>query len=247
MKPFPQEKIVKIKKQIDQALDAGVDRIAAFDADGTLWDTDVGEHFFQYQIAKNLLPNLPPNPWEHYRQWYVCETPGALVWLAQIMKDIPLTTVRGWAREAFATLEPPPFFPFMKDLVAYLKARDVHVYCVTASVRWAVEPAAEAIGIAAENVIGIKTEIYEGKITEKPEGPLTWHEGKVTGLLEATGRKLPFLAAGNTMGDLPLLECARRIRIANLGAPPGHFNRESEEALLAVARTRGWHFHSYRP
>ena len=247
MNPFPQEKITKIRRQIDQALNAGVDPIAAFDADGTLWDTDIGEHFFQFQIAKNLLPDLPPNAWEHYRQWYVSETPGALVWLAQIMTGVPLATVRDWARQAISTLQPLPFFPFMKDLVTYLKSRNVTVYCVTASVRWAVEPAAEAIGIPAENVIGIRTQILDGKITDKHEGPLTWREGKVTGLLEKTGRKLPFLAAGNTMGDLPLLDSALRIRIANLGAPPGHFNRESEEALLAVARKRGWFLHSYRP
>lgn len=247
MLPFPQEKIARIFKQIDQAVAAGVDRVAAFDADGTLWDTDVGENFLQFKIAKKLLPNLRADAWEYYRDVYVRETPVALVWLAQIMKDVPLETVRAWARDAFATLQPPPFFPFMKDLVAYLKSRDVAVYCVTASVRWAVEPAAAAIGIPPENVIGIRTKIRDGIITDEAEGHITWREGKVTGLLEATGRRLPFLAAGNTMGDLALLDSAKRIRIANLGAPPGHFNRETEDALLAVAKSRGWHYHAYRP
>ena len=247
MRPFPQEKIAKIRKQIDQALAAGVDRVAAFDADGTLWDTDVGEHFFQYKIARKLLPNLRADAWEYYREWYVRETPGALIWLAQIMRGIPLDTARAWAHEAFSNLQPPPFFPVMKDLIAYLKVRGVDVYCVTASVRWAVEPAAEALGIPPENVIGIRTKVHAGVITDEADEPITWREGKVSGLLEATGRKRPFIAAGNTMGDLALLDSATRIRIANLGAPAGHFNRESEEALLAVAKSRGWFFHSYRP
>jgi hypothetical protein len=79
------------------------------------------------------------------------------------------------------------------------------------------------------------------------EGEITWREGKVTGLLEATGKRLPFLAAGNTMGDLALLDCASAVRIANVAAPTGHFNRESEQKLLELARKRCWFFHEYRP
>ena len=58
-----EEMLAKLRKKIDRALDSGAHPIAAFDADGTLWDMDMGEHFFQHQISKKLLPDLPADPW----------------------------------------------------------------------------------------------------------------------------------------------------------------------------------------
>jgi phosphoserine phosphatase len=121
------------------------------------------------------------------------------------------------------------------------------VYCVTASVKWAVEPGAQALGIAADCVIGIRTKVVNGLVTDELDGPITWREGKVVGLLEATGRKMPFLAGGNTMGDLALLDSASHIQIANIAAAKGDFNYETEMKLLDLAKRRCWFFHEYRP
>lgn len=244
MKPFGLEKINSIKKQIDKALQDGAKPVAAFDADGTLWDTDLGENFFQYQIDSKSV-DLPDNAWKHYEDMQEVNVAEAYLWLAQINRGQPIETVRAWSQKALDKISPVPVFPAIKEIISYLHKIKVEVYIVTASIRWAVEPGAALFEIPRENVLGITTEIVNGIVTDKQHGPITWREGKVTGLLNKTNGVPPFLAAGNTLGDLALLDAASHIRIANCAAPEGHRNWESEKKLSEVAKQRGWHLHSY--
>ena len=55
--PFPEHYWTQIQKNIDTLKSSGQKQIAAFDADGTLWDADLGENFFQYQIQEERLAN----------------------------------------------------------------------------------------------------------------------------------------------------------------------------------------------
>ena len=48
-----------IKSRLDQLLDSNEsEKIAVFDADGTLWHDDLGEAFFKFQIENKLAPGL---------------------------------------------------------------------------------------------------------------------------------------------------------------------------------------------
>ena len=245
--PFSFDKMLKIRKAAESALSGGAEPLAAFDADGTLWDMDMGEYFFDYQVRNKLLSNMPDDPWAFYYDLHKRDTPAAFLWLAQINRGVPLSQVREWSYAAFEAINPVPIFGAMKDLITDLKKFGADVYVVTASIKWAVEPAAEFMGIPPENVIGVQTQVVDGVVTDLPGPTITWREGKVTGLLEATGRRRPFLCAGNTMGDLALLDSATHFRVVNAAAPSDHVNRESEQALVEVAKKRGWYFHVYRP
>ena len=64
-KKYPLEFWPQIEKTIFNLQQTNQKLIAAFDADGTLWDTDLGENFFQYQIEYKQIP-LPPEPYEYY-------------------------------------------------------------------------------------------------------------------------------------------------------------------------------------
>ncbi len=244
---FSFDKMLKIRKAALGALKDGAEPLAAFDADGTLWDTDVGEAFFDYQIKNKLLPDLPADPLKFYRALHATDTLSAFLWLAQINKGLPIAKVREWAHDAFEGMKPLPIFGEMKDLIGELKGAGADVYVVTASIKWSVEPAAEFLGIPKEHVVGVQTSIVDGYVTDQQEGAVTWREGKVTGLLETTGRRRPFLCAGNTMGDLALLDCATHFRVVNAAAAASDPNRETEQTLVEIAKKRGWFFHVYRP
>ena len=207
MLEFPQEKIEAIKNEIDSALSAGANPIAAFDADGTLWSHDAGEGFLEYQV-ENKLVDVPPDPWAHYFNMKKDISPeAAYLWLAQINAGRPLEEVRGWSKDCTGDLNKLPTFEAQKQIIDYLHSKGVEVYVVTASIKWAVEPGAAFYGIDYDHVVGITTKINDqGIVTEEQDGPITYREGKVTGLLEKTGGKHPFFASGNSEGDLPLLE-----------------------------------------
>ncbi len=213
--------------------------VAAFDADGTLWADDAGEGFFDFQVRHKLVP-LPDDPWAHYE--YLKDKRSheeAFLWLAQINQGVALSEVREWAKHAIQERHPLPIFPEVKKLIEHLKSLEVEVYIVTASIKWAVEPAAHLLGLHEDCVIGIETAVRDGIITNEGLDPLTYREGKVRGLKNKAGQ-LAYFCAGNSEGDLPLLESAECLRLAVASAPKGSELFETEQTLQAHALGRGW-------
>lgn len=206
--------------------------VAAFDADGTLWNVDIGETFFEYQIKNQLVP-LPENPWDYYHELKAQNNDPrkAYLWLAQICDHLPLETIHNWAEKAVTELGPPEHWIFkeQQQLIQFLHSQEVAVYIVSASIKWAIEPAALILGIPRENVLGVET-----------TGPITYRQGKVDKLLLHTQNQNPFLAAGNTLGDQYLLEAATHLSIAVRGAPPKSPLFIAEDELQSLAQNKNW-------
>jgi len=248
MYSFPKEKLNDFKTRIEEALkDKSATKIAAFDADGTLWATDVGKNFFNYQFRNRLVSNLPEDPWAHYQELYKTDRNKCYLWLAQINSGIALDTVKGWAKESVKVhFEEMGLFAGQKELISFLKDKGVEVYIVTASVKWAVEPAAQLLGVKAENVIGVETKVINGMVTDQQNGPITHSEGKVDGLLLKTKGRHPFFAAGNTKSDQALIESATHLNLVIGSAPQGHELYETERYMLSLARERAWLWHQFQ-
>ena len=218
---------------------------AAFDADGTLWDTDLGENFFQWQIANSGL-KLPPNPWKHYRDWKNSGDPRpAYLWLAQINADQKIETVRDWAEQAVKDLGTIPIFSEQQKLIHWLQSKNVEIYIVTASVKWAVEPGAQRLGIPFDHVLGVATKIHAGLVTNDQDGLITYREGKLQSLLEKTKGQKPFLSCGNTMGDIALLEGATELALCVGAATKDSELFPAEEKLREAAATKPWLVHRF--
>src|SRR5690606_23847938 len=84
MKSFPEEKLSSLLQDLTRlAEQSTTPRIAAFDADGTLWRNDLGELFFQYQIDLKKLEPLTKDPWGYYEEVKNHDDPEkAYLWLA---------------------------------------------------------------------------------------------------------------------------------------------------------------------
>lgn len=220
---------------------------AAFDADGTLWDTDLGENFFKYKIRNKLVPFEMEDPWRHYRDWKEGGDPRpAYLWLAQVCKGFPLAEVQAWAEAAVQEFKSLPIFPAQKKLIDYLLKNGVQVFIVTASIKWAVEPGARRLGLAAQEVLGVETAIVNGLVTAEAAGHMTYRQGKAEAILQRMAGKKPFLASGNTKGDLALMESATHLRLAVTASHPGEEMFPSEDELQREAQQRGWITHRFR-
>lgn len=221
--------------------------VAAFDADGTLWDTDLGEAFFRYQIKNSNLPDLPADPWAHYRDWKENGDPRpAYLWLAQINKGQKLEQVKAWAEASVAAFNPLPVFDEQRRWIELLLKNKVDVYVVTASVKWAVEPGALRLGLRHQDVLGVQVKVDNGIVGYDQDGPMTYREGKPEALLAATGGRKAFFCSGNTMGDYALLKSATRVGLAVGAAAPGQELWETEEALRSKAKEHGWLAHHFQ-
>lgn len=245
-KKFPPDLWHKIQNRIDEVKSSRKKVFAAFDADGTLWDTDLGETFFKWQIQNKVLSGLPSHPWEHYRKWKESGDPRpAYLWLAQINQGRSITEVKEWARENVKSFKPLPIFSEQKRLIEILHKHGVEVFVVTASVKWAVEPGAELLGIENDHVLGVTTKIENGFVTNIQEKEITWREGKATAILRETNGTKPFLCSGNTTGDSALLEIATDFSIAVGACKPDHELFPSEEKLRQEAQRKGWTIHQF--
>lgn len=235
-----------IEKSIQIAIQSGAPRIAAFDADGTLWDQDAGETFFDWEIKNAGLKNLPPDPWAHYFALKKIDPITAYIWLAQINEGIKLSEVRDWAKTCFSEIKNWPVFESQKKLISFLRSFQFEVYIVTASIKWAVEPIASLVGVDSDHVLGVATETIDGIVTKQGVFPVTWRQGKADGLLAATRGARPILASGNTYGDIAMLETATHVRLAitTQNKPGGLFEEESKLAI--EANQRGWLRHRFR-
>ncbi len=245
-----------INSTIQQATSRGMPLVAAFDADGTLWDEDAGEAFFQWQIENCEFQGLPADPWHHYRELKKKDPHSAYGWLAQISAGAPLSLVRNWTRTCFESHAPWPFYQSVRDLIFQLHSHGVQVFIVTASVKWAVEPGAQALfGVPPERVLGISTDVTQNAngewcITDRILHPVTYRQGKADALLKATGGIRPFLAAGNTYGDIQLLDSASDFKLMIqsqsplLSKKPGLL--AEEKRLRDHGRPLGWRLHAFR-
>jgi len=242
-KDFSLEVLKKIKLALDEAKRFSARPVAAFDADGTLWDTDLGEAFFDYLIESKKVV-LPDEPWTHYKNLKKQDHRIAYLWLAQICKDLKLETVQGWADQCIAELK-PPIFEAQKNLIDLFKDSGVQIFIVTASIKWAVEPGARLLGLTNENVIGIETAVENGIITDLQKGPITYRQGKVEALLEKTNGQIPFYCSGNSEGDQELLASSSSLAMAVSACRRDDSLFKSENHLLKLATSKGWLTHRF--
>lgn len=243
-KAYSKEIWDRIHTALDYALAKDSEPVAAFDADGTLWDTDLGEAFFQYQIDHKLVP-LPEDPWSHYQGLKQKDPTEAYLWLAQINQGQKLPTVQQWAKQAVMAQEPIPIFSEQKNMIELFLSKGVQVYVVTASVKWAVEPGAKLLGLDPKNVIGVETHVENELVTENQKGIITYQMGKVEALLDHTGGKKPFFAAGNTMGDFQLLNAASNLALAVSAANQDDRLFKTENDLQKIATQKSWIHHRF--
>lgn len=243
---FSPELWSRLLSALDLAESEGAPKIAAFDADNTLWDSDAGETFFDWQIHHANLPGLPPDPWAHYKNLKKPDPRVGYVWLAQISAGQTLAQVRAWAAECLRQVSPWPVYQSQKRLITELHSRGYEVFIVTASIKWAVEPFASLVGVDFDHVLGIETKIVDGVVTSEPVLPMTWREGKAAGLLARTGGVRPVLVSGNTYGDTAMLETATHAQLAvcTQDQPCGLFDEETK--LWVEAKSRGWLTHAFR-
>lgn len=245
-KSFPDEYWTQLKDTVAKLKDSGAPLIAAFDADGTLWDSDLGENFFQYQIDDKTVP-LPEDPWKHYLDLKKINNDprDAYVWLAQINAGRSLSEVRSWSQQAFDRIQPNPIFSEQKKMIEFLVSNSVQIYIVTASIKWAVEPGARALGLTDDHVIGVETRVENDIITAEKILPITYRQGKIEALLKKTGNIKPFLSAGNTIGDYELLEAATHLKLAVSAASRDDRLFKGENDLQTMAIEKNWWRHRF--
>lgn len=118
--------------------------------------------------------------------------------------------------------------PEIQQLAAALRVAGWQVYIITASPQWEIEAFGERYQLPPGQVIGMRREIVDGRITATIAPPVSWGDGKLDAYQQfITRERPPNLVAADSVGDWKLLEWA--IELALLVNP-------ESEGLVQFAR-----------
>jgi phosphatidylglycerophosphatase C len=204
----------------------------AFDADGTLWRGDVGEELLRTLAHQRLLPGKQGSGlYEEYERRVEADPFDAYAWAVEVMEGLPEATLAGECERLFQQRFAGKLFRWVRPLISRLHEAGHRCWVVSASPVWAVRPGAAALGIPAERVIGVTSDVEGGVLTRRVQRPIPCGEGKVVRLKEKNCR--PVLGVGNGDLDLPMLAYSERALVV---AP----HQSPDNALVAAARARRW-------
>lgn len=204
-------------------------RVAAFDADGTLWDRDLGEAFMRWLIARRKLLNVDYgiDLYEDYERRVDEDRTAAYASAVQMMGGLSIDDVKAWS--AALSYAWPNYRPRMNALVAGLKEEGFECWIVSASNHWTIGEAARFAGFAPDMVYGIRTEVDNGVITDRLVHPVTCNQGKVDTILQLIG-VTPVFAFGDSLGDYEMLCHAKYgMGVEQFGASKASFRKAAKE------------------
>ena len=214
---------------------AGPPGLAAFDADGTLWEGDLGEAVLRDLIAKQKLVDPPPDPWAEYLGRFEQSPAEAFAYAGRLMAGLSEDLVRETSARIYASEFAARVFPESRWLLETLASRNWLVYVVSASNRWSIEVAARDFGLAADRVLALDLATERGILTDRVLLPVPTLEGKPALLMARAGRK-PDIAFGNSSLDIPLLlSAAIPVAVGLLSSDASRPN-----VFLVDAARRGW-------
>jgi HAD superfamily phosphoserine phosphatase-like hydrolase len=237
LEPFAPEFREKISAQLATP---GANKLACFDADGTLWNEDIGEALFRWLAAGNLLPWLGKprdvdDVWAEYEARVAKNKSDGYAWAVQCMAGLAESDLKRWCNQLSHAW--PNYRPAMVELIKGLRGAGVEVWLVSASNRWIVEAAAPFVGADAQRVLGVTVETAAGVLTDEVVHPVTCQAGKVDAIAKRIGRT-PDFAFGDSLGDLEMLE------VAAVPLVIGRHDKPSAE-LPKIGRERGWAVHAF--
>ncbi|HEU4412896.1 MAG TPA: haloacid dehalogenase-like hydrolase [Polyangiaceae bacterium] len=207
----------------------GPDALLAFDADGTLWEGDIGFDTFAAltgarAIRDDALDALSDEARRHGLP--AGPDPNALArslyeaYLAGAYPEDRVCSMMAWAFAGFRRDECEAFArevvasaglarrmqAEVEPVLAWARAEGVAVWIVSASPRASVEAAARALGFDPARVIAVTpAEAPDGTLLPRTLEPMPYDQGKADLLRRATGDAPVLAAFGNGAFDAPML------------------------------------------
>ncbi|HZF55320.1 MAG TPA: HAD family hydrolase [Polyangiaceae bacterium] len=220
-------------ERLEGAMGAEPERLVAFDADGTIWDVDVGVSIFEALLdCGGVRPEAEEALCEDARRFNIPLPPGggameAARALHQAFFDGRYPDDLAYAMNAWAFAGHTEdeantialsvlqslrvaerIRPAFRRLVEWAAGRGVDAYIVSASPVWIIRAGAALLGLSADRGIGMQPAVQGCVIEPRIEGPICYGEGKLTKIrLTRPGATL-LGAFGDSAWDAAMLRAA---------------------------------------
>jgi HAD superfamily hydrolase (TIGR01490 family) len=210
-------------------------KLALFDLDNTLLETDSDYQWAQFLIEEGVLDEAAyAEKNQYFYDQYMAGTLDIHEFLDFQLKplaNVPREQLDAWHEQFMHRKIRPMIFPHAKTLIE--NHADALTAIVTATNRFITEPIAAELGVP--NLLATDIEEVDGVFTGKPRGTPTFREGKIQRVnewLAEMGHKLEDFESwfySDSLNDLPLLERVDHPVAVN-----------PDPRLLAEAKKHGW-------
>ena len=213
-------------------------KIAVFDGDGTVLG-QVPHYLADECLYENALKN--PNRKTQVIEKMKNQSNVSLSYVQNRIKYLSghtLEDVRAMGADCFDRYYNDKIFLPMKSLIKLLKNNDFEVWIVTASPESMYQKfLSQAFSLPITNIIGVKSIIRNGLITDEIVHPVPQDKGKKEAI-ETFIQGIPLLVAGNSRGDKEMIEHSAGIKM--IVNPDEHIAHDQIESIAAYADRHNW-------
>ena len=233
----------RANQQLAELLDASADhpgrRVAVFDGDGTVLGQAphylADECLYAYAQAHpewnpEVLARMVARP-SNVSIAYVQDR-------VHYFAGLPVAEVRELGARCYREHYVGKLFAPMREVVTRLHEHGFEVWVVTGSPEALYEGfLADALGIPTTRLVGVKSVVREGVISDEIVAPVPQDHGKREAI-ETFVRVRPLLVAGNSRGDKEMIEHSAGLRL--IVNPDEFVAPDQTESMAAYAERMGW-------
>jgi phosphoserine phosphatase len=149
-----------------------------------------------------------------------------------------VTDLREMGEKCFDHLYPHKIFTPMRDLIRLLMQNGFEVWVVTGSPQAMYQKfLSKHLGIPITNIVGVKSVVRGGIVTEEIIPPVPQDHGKKEAI-ETFIQERPLLVAGNSRGDKEMIEYSRGLKM--IVNPDEHIAPDQKQSIADYAKSQGW-------
>jgi phosphoserine phosphatase len=235
---FPDEVNARLARFLAETLSESGRKVAVFDGDGTVFGQ------VPHYLADECLyqhAEAHPDRRPELVQAMASKVNVSIPYVqdrVRYLAGLSLQEVRSLGVQCFRAHYADKFYPPMQALVAALAAHGFEVWVVTGSPEALYQQfIADGLGIPMGRVLGVKSVIRHGLVTDEIVAPVPQDAGKLEAI-ETFIQERPLLVGGNSRGDREMIESSRGLKL--IVNPDEHVEGGETESIAAHARREGW-------
>ncbi|MCP5063385.1 MAG: haloacid dehalogenase-like hydrolase [Ignavibacteriae bacterium] len=213
-------------------------KIAVFDGDGTV----LGQtpHYLADEAMYNYAIEHPDKNHEIFQEM-IGQSNVSLPYVQNRVKYISgmsLQEYRELGEKYFNKYYSNKIFKPMQGLITVLKQNGFEIWIITASPEGMYQQfLSKALEIPITHIVGIKSVIKDGIITDEMISPIPQDHGKKWAI-ESFIQDIPLLVAGNSRGDKEMIEFSKGLKM--IVNPDEHIAHDQTASISDYAKKNNW-------
>ena len=238
IKGFSKEANLQLEEFLDKTKNETGRKIAVFDGDGTV----LGQtpHYLADEAMYNYALEHPNQNPEVFQEM-IKQSNVSLPYVQNRVKYIAglsLQEYRNLGEKYFNKYYSNKIYEPMQSLISTLKQNDFEIWIITASPEGMYQQfLSKALGIPITHIVGIKSIIKDGIITDEIIKPVPQDHGKKWAI-ESFVQGVPLFVAGNSRGDKEMIEFSKGLKM--IVNPDEHIAADQKESISDYAKRNKW-------